>query len=349
MSNFFVASSSLSSPTLAAVRRLQADLGRVQMEIATGRNADAGLALGSAATASVSLRQAQSWHEAILQTNAMAAARLDVGQAALDGVAQTAQNFLGALLGARGSESARGGIASQAKAALVSLADQLNAEMAGTYLFAGANAADKPLTSYFSQQGIASRQNIATAFATAFGMSQSDPAIGSIGASAMSSFLDGALAGEFSEAAWTATWSTASSENSTARISTDEFIDVSASANDQVFRQLAQAYAMVSDLGGDALNPETFGVVLDKAVTLVGGALADLATVRSTLGIVRERIAAASDRLTLRNTVISNRLANMEEVDPYVSATAANTIITQLQASYAMTARIQDLSILNYI
>lgn len=349
MSSFFIATSALSSPTLAAVRQLQSELGRVQKEIATGRHADAGLTLGTGAAASVSLRQARSWHEAMLQTNAMMASRLDVGQTALNGVAETAQRFLDALLGSRGSQAARTGIASQAKAGLVSLGDQLNTQLAGSYVFAGANSADKPMPGYYSATDPASRQSVAAAFATAFGMPQSDPAVASIDAADMSLFLDGAFADEFIETAWTATWSTAASQNATARISTEEFIEVSASANEQVFRQLAQAYVMVADLGGNELNPETFGVVLDKAVTLVGGALADLATLRADLGIVQERVAAASDRLGARNSVIANRLAKMEEVDPYLSATAANSIVTQLQASYAMTARIQDLSILNYI
>jgi flagellar hook-associated protein 3 FlgL len=348
MSSLFISSSALSGAARTAVMKLQVDLARAQKELATGRLADTGLSLGAATVEGVALRQSQAWHEAIVRTNASAAARLDVSQSALDGMGKTAQNVLSALLGARGSTAGRAEIANQAKAALVSLTDQLNTELAGVHVFGGDNSADIPMAGYYAPAAT-SRQSVAAAFTMAFGMSQTDPAVGTIGAQAMSQFLDGAFVAEFADAAWMGNWSVATSQNAIARIAADEKIEVSANANEATFRVLSQAYVMVADLGGQNLSQDTFNMVLDRATKLIGNALNGLAAVRSRLGTAQDRVSSASERLATQGNIIANRLTKTEGVDSYEAATAANQIMTQLQASYAVTARIQQLSILNYL
>jgi flagellar hook-associated protein 3 FlgL len=349
MSNFFISSSALAGSARTAVSKLQLDLARAQKEIATGKLADAGLSLGTHTSEGVVLRQAQAWHEAIVHANANVAARLDTSQSALDGMEQTAQGFLNALLGARGSTAGRAEIAGQAKAALNSLVDQLNTQVGGVHVFAGDNGGETPLAGYYAPANAASRQGITAAFSSTFGMAQTDPAVSSISALSMTQFIDGAFANEFSDAAWTANWSMASTKNATARIAVDEKIEISANANEPVFRALSRAYVMVADLGGQNLNPDTLNAVLDKATKEVGTAMGGLASVRARLGTSQERVAAATSRLEIGNTIIANRLSKTEAVDPYTAATTANQIMTQLQASYSVTARIQQLSLLNYL
>jgi len=349
MSNFFISTNAISSPTRTAVMRLQSDLARVQNELATGRLADAGLSLGAGTAETLTLRQTQTWQSAVAATNAIATSRLDAGQSALSGMVKSAQDFQDQLVGSLGAGAARATIGGSAQSALAELTNQINVEFSGVHLFGGDNGAAPPLADYYATAGSAGRQGVMAAFSAAFGVAPGDASVASITADQMSQFLDGAFAAQFSDPSWTANWSGASSRNAAAQISSDETVEVGANANEKPFRQVAEAYVMVADLGGDRLNSATFQVVLDKAATLVGTAISGLAAIQSRLGISQQRVTSAGERLSVQGNIIANRLTHIERVDPYQATTAANGLITQLQASYAATAQIQKLSILNYL
>ena len=349
MSNLFISTASMSGAGLAAIRSAQEQLVRLQKEVATGKIADTGLELGHRSKEPVGLHQTLAMTEAIKGTNAIVLARLDTSQTSLAGIEKTAQDFLGALLGARGSSAASAQIESQARAALRSIGALLNSEVGGVYVFGGQSSAGPPMTDYLAASGSAARQSVQQAFSAAFGIASDDPAVGQIDAAAMRAFLDGPLEAELADPAWSARWSQATSEGPVARIALGEMQEVGASASEAPFRQLTKALVMVGDLGGAALNAQTRQVVLDEATSLIGSAMTGLASIRSRLGIAEERTTAANERLSLQSDIAQSRLQRIETADPYETATALNELMTRLDASYATTARIQKLSLLDYL
>jgi flagellar hook-associated protein 3 FlgL len=187
------------------------------------------------------------------------------------------------------------------------------------------------------------------AFVAAFGFEQSDPAVATISPDAMATFLATAFADEFGAAQWGARWSTASSLEQEHRIAPDERVRLTTNANALAFRQLAEAYVMVSDLGGSALSPAAQDVVAERAIGLVGAAISSLAAERAEIGVAEERIASASALLGVQAQATAHRLGDLEGADVFAAATAANDLMTRLEASYAMTARLQRLSLLEFI
>lgn len=348
MSNFFISTGSMSGAARSSIAGAQAELVRRQKEIASGKIADAGLELGYGTRETTALRQALSWSEAIQGTNALQAARLDVSQSRLAEMETVANSFVSGLLAARGS-SETAPILTQSATAMKSLVDGLNSELAGEYVFGGMASDEPPLHDYFQAGGSPGRSAVQQAFQAEFGIPAGDPAANSIDPAAMAAFLDNAFAGQFTDPAWTSTWSRAASENPTIRIALGEQHEVGANANEAPFRLLAQAYVMVGDLGVGSLNQQTRDVVLAKATELAGAAMSGLVGVRSRLGIAQERIATATERLSAQGDIVSQRLAKVENVDPYAAATELNELLTRLEASYATTARIQRLSLLDYL
>lgn len=349
MSNFFIASSSIAGAARASVMRLQTDLARSQKEIASGRSADLGLARGTGLSEMVSLRQALTLNESILQSNALAASRLDASQAALTDVATTVQGVLDALVGLSDGMTSGAATVAQAKAALGSLTSSLNAELAGVQLFSGDDAARPSLVEFYADAGSPARTSIEAAFVGAFGVFPDDPAVAAISSSQMSSFLDGAFAAQFADPAWGTNWSGASSTNASSRIAAGESIEISANANEAPFRKFAQAYSMMAELGGVGLNLGAFKAIAERATALVGSAIVEVDTIRARLGTSQERVKSADDRLAIAGRIMTNALNKAETIDPYQAAVTVNTIMNQLQASYSATARIQQLSILNYL
>ena len=70
---------------------------------------------------------------------------------------------------------------------------------------------------------------------------------------------------------------------------------------------------------------------------------------RTTVGIATERVSKAEDRLQAQEDILTKSLGSMENVDPEEAATRLNTMKTLLETAYAVTAKIQQLSLANYL
>lgn len=343
-----ISTAALSEATRLSLAKLQAKLAEAQKEVTTGRHADVGLNLGYRTGETISLRQEHLRLQTITDTNSVVTTRLDAAQGALKGLAETAQDFLGQLMAAASSNQAQQALQTQANAALSTLADVLNTTVDGASLFAGINADVKPLTDY-NAPGAANAQAVANAFTSAFGIPQSDPAVANISSDDMQTFLDTTFAGLFDPSAWSGTWSAASDQNIKSRISSSELLETSVSANDETFRQLASVFTMVADLGTTTLNADAFQTVVGNATRIMSQALNGLTNVQADLGVAQERIAKANDRMSIQMDIMSTHIGALEGVDPAEASTRVATLLTQVETAYAMTARINQLTILNYL
>jgi flagellar hook-associated protein 3 FlgL len=345
----FIATSAIASASRQSIMTLQAKLAQAQKEVASGRFADVGLSLGYKTGESVSLRQEMTRLQTITDTNGLVSTRLVASQSALKSMADDAQSFLQQLIAARDGGSGAAIVTTQAKAGLASFTDALNTSVDGAYLFSGINADVKPLTAYDQDPPSAAQDATAAAFQAAFGMAQSDPGVSGISAADMQTFLDGAFAGLFDDGNWSANWSSASDQNIKSRISSSELVDASTNANAPAFRQLASAYAMVADLNVQDLDSDAYKAVIDQAIKLVGGATQGLTGLQADLGTAQERVAHANDRMSVQIGVITNHIGVLEGVDPAEASTRIASLMTQIETAYAMTARLQQLSLLNYL
>lgn len=328
---------------------LQAKLIEAQKESSTGRYADVGMTLGYLTQRTVSLRQDHARLQTFRDTNVVASARLELTQTTLDGVAEAAEAFLSTLMAARAAPSSASVAITDAKNKLTSFTAALNTTVNGTHIFSGVNTDVKPITTYFDTPASPAQTAMANAFTAEFGMAQSAAGVENITGAQMEAFLDGAFADLFDSANWTTTWSSASDQNITSRISTNERIETSTNANAEPFRALAQAYTMIADIGLEELDSEAYLAVINKAIEVVGQATADLTQLRAGLGTSQERIAAANDRIDIQKSLLNEHIVQLENVDPYEATVKVNSLLTQIETAYALTARLQNLSLLNHI
>ncbi len=104
---------------------------------------------------------------------------------------------------------------------------------------------------------------------------------------------------------------------------------------------------MAADLGANALDVPARNVVLDAAVVAAGEAIGDMVALRSEMGSDQERVSRANDALELQVAHLNEQVVRFESVDPYETATRINLLISQIETSYALTARISQLSLTN--
>jgi len=343
-----VSTKSLFEATRAALLRSQSGLVAAQKETTTGRHADVGKSLGFLTGHAVSLRNDYAQLGAIRDANGIAETRLSATQSVLEGLAEDAQSFLGSLIGARSADGGARVLAAAAEARLKSLVNGINTTIDGVHIFAGIASDSAPLEDYFGNPAPAS-QAVANAFYAAFGLTPSDPGVSGISKADMEMFLAGDFAALFEEPSWSTNWSKASNENISSRISTNEVIATSANANASAMRKLVSAYVMVADLGGQQLNDGAIQAIVDAAIEAAGGAIQELTGLRTELGIAEDRIATANERMSIAMDVLSKHVTNLEAVDPYEASLRVTSLLTQIETAYALTARLQQMSLIYHL
>ncbi|KZM48031.1 flagellar hook-associated family protein [Labrenzia sp. OB1] len=321
---------------------------KLSIEMSSGRKFDVGLDLGSRTGESVSLRAEFHFLNGIVDTNALTASRLDVSQAAMSDMLGDAQGFLSTLIALREDGGSAEIVQSDAQGSMELLVSRLNTQLNGNFVFAGINSDQEPVADYLDP---ASPNKLAAdaAFFAEFGITQSDPAVSAITPAAMDAYLNGAFDALFQDPAWGTDWSGASDSVTVSRISASETVNSSVSANEQAFRDLAQAYTLMADLGNENLDQGTYKQVLNKAIEKLGNGIAGVTSAMGKLGNVQEQVNLASDRLQVQTDILNSRINDLENVNPEETSVRLNTALTQLETTYAVTARMQGLSILNYI
>jgi flagellar hook-associated protein 3 FlgL len=345
----FTSTKSLNDGNRINVLKLQKQLLKAQRELASGRLSDVGATIGGRTSETVSLRLQYARFTTLRETNAVAKTRIDATQAALASFIESAQDFVSAVITARDANNGATIAQQQGQSALSQLLDGLNTTIAGEHLFSGINTTARPFDDYYATPTPASRTAVATAFTLAFGTTQSDPSNDGITPSAMQTFLDTGLSALFDDPAWTTDWSGASSQNLRSRISGTEDVESSANTNESPFRKLAKAFTMIADLGVENLNRAAFGTVADTAARIASEAIEEMTVVQGRLGTSAARIEGANERMSAQLNILNTQIDSLEQVDPFEASTRVTTLLTQIETAYALTARVQRLTILNYI
>jgi flagellar hook-associated protein 3 FlgL len=344
----FVSSQAISKALSYQLSRLQSDMMKAQTENSTGKHADVGLVLGARTGQAVALDRDIDRLKALSDSNGLVATRLDSTQDALTRITSEAESFLSALTVGGGGDTERQVLQATGKNALETVTSVLNTSLNGEYIFAGVNTDVRPINKY-GDPGAPNKIAFDNAFQTYFGFTQSDPAVENITAVQMDDFLTNTVQPMFSGADWQANWSNATDEPITSRIALSETAETSVSANSEGIQKLAMSASVISDLLQIPLNQNARDVLIQKSRTMVAEAISDIQNVQAKIGLVQNRVDSANERISMQVDIMTTNLDDMQGVDPYEAATRVNDLLGQIQTSYALTARIQQLSILNYL
>ena len=135
------------------------------------------------------------------------------------------------------------------------------------------------------------------------------------------------------------------------RLAEGETVAVQLTANDKVFRDILQNVAIaaiVSD-AGFALSDEEQRSLLRDAGTATLRAQADLTAERASVGAAQARIDELATRNAAEQTALTYAKGALLQADPYETATELEAVQFQLQSLYTITARMSDLSFVNFI
>ncbi len=327
-----------------SMSRMQAELISGQKEVQSGKVADTGLAIGVRTGKTVSLSRDIQRLDSIVGSNTLVSSRLTATQNSLNQLSEAASTFLTALTSASSGDSNPETTRQAAASMLQALTGIVNSSFNGEHIFAGVNTDVVPLDDYFAS-GSTGKAAFDAAFLAEFGFAQDDAAANGITPEDMQAFLDGAVNDQFLGAGWQANWSGATQQGITSRIALNETAETSVTANVEGIRKLTMAATAVTSLFEGPLNQKTLSSIADAAMKMVGEAMGDLAQTQAKAGFTEQRIAHATDRVSMQIDLFKTFLQDLEGVDPYEASTRVNALISQIETSYALTARIQQLSL----
>lgn len=342
-----VSSLTLSSSLRLGVRRMQAELSNAQKEVSSGRVADIGLALGGTAKQSVTLNRDLARVKNIVDTNALASSRLSATQDALSQLSKSGQDYLQALSANRGANVSPEILQTAASNSLAAMTTLLNTSLNGEYIFGGTNTDAKPFTDY-SASGSAAKQALDDAFSGYFGFTQNDAQAATLTYSDLDGFLD-TLQTQFAGPDWSATWSKSSDGGMETRIGLNETAQTSIGINDAAFRNFALATSVVANLFSSNIGANARAAVTQRGIDLIGQATGGIAVVQARIGLQQGRVSDATDRLQAQADLYDRHIQSLEGIDPYEASTQVSTLLEQIENSYALTKRIQQLSLAQYL
>jgi flagellar hook-associated protein 3 FlgL len=329
---------------------------QAEVEVSTGRHADPYAALGSRSIEAMSTRAAYERTLGRIESNTLLQNRLDLMATSLSNVREAAQEVLTmAMTNQDPSSASPQYMKDLARDAYDTIASFMNASYNGKSLFGGVASDKTPLITW-------SKANAAT------GYSPADVMAGIVGAgitdatdaAAKLAQVDAVFNGTPGDpaTAYEQTFYSGSplmtgatpTPRLNAQIDDNFEINYGVQANDKGFRDLMRGLAMIAS--GDPAtisDPDAYKAWVGEATKALGSGVSAVLSAESRTGSMQKQVEDATTRLSAKRDVYSLHISDLESVDPYVAATKLTSVETQLQASYAVTARLAQLSFLNFM
>jgi flagellar hook-associated protein 3 FlgL len=338
------------------VGSMQARLDHLVREVSSGRKSDADAAAGAGGASLLYQLRMQSDRATALKTSVtLAAQRLETAQSALTGLADVAQPLLGTV---RGWTSAMpqglAVVAEQARGVLHHVVSLLNTGFAGRAVFGGNDATTPPMRMADAPDGIlAVARGVLSDAAAAKGGPLTTEDLPALlhGPDGLSQVFDDTHQDPTRRYA-TAAYTGATEEQPTrVLIGARQTVQYDASANQPAFRDLIRGLSMLSllDAPSSALDDTARRTLLDQAADVLGTAHNGLNLLRGGLGAVQARLDAAVDTQQAAAQATEAQILSYVQTDTYGNATKISLLQTQLQATYALTAQISQLSLVRYM
>jgi flagellar hook-associated protein 3 FlgL len=165
----------------------------------------------------------------------------------------------------------------------------------------------------------------------------------------MNDYIDNVVSPQFLGSGWGTNWSNATDQPITSRIALNETAQTSVSANSVGTKKFMMAAAIVSDFMQGNLGQGARDALVDKASGLIADSLTDSASQQAQLGVIQNKVSGATDRIKSQVDLFQRNLQDLEGVDPYEASTRITSLLSQIETSYSLTARIQQLSLVNFL
>lgn len=326
---------SLSSRT--AIASQDRDVQQARQEMVTGLKADVYADKSFRAAQTLDLRNRLAQAEGYATSNRLLEGKLTIASELMGSMRTSAQEFQALSLSLSSGSQRRDVLQTEAQALLQTLTSQINTVYGGEYLFSGTATSTAGLQ--MPPGGIA--QSVlppgATPADAALQIAELDSYFGLNGAvPSVPSYLSQAYTG--------------SDAPLVARLDHTMSIEFGMTAADESLRQLLKGLSMYAQTNVDSLSdPAAYKAWVDEANIALNAGITGIQSHEVVLGNQQALLARTIERQEALSGIYNNRVMDIEGVDEFEVATRLESLSAQLEASYAVTVRLKNLSLLNFM
>ena len=106
---------------------------------------------------------------------------------------------------------------------------------------------------------------------------------------------------------------------------------------------------MLSEFGGSDLSQSAQQVLVTTATSLITQGVSSMTTTEAEVGASLSQITQANATMSSQMTILQTQIGNLDDVDANSVATQLNTLTTQIETAYQITAQLQKLSLAQYL
>ncbi|MEO9902825.1 flagellin [Nisaea sp.] len=332
-----VATLTMSLRAQNTVLNLQNQFSRAQEQVSTGKISQiySGLT-GDDARVSIQLREEIQTKESYVTTIEQVRTRTKIMESALTGIQDLAEQMRVELINQQeGKFDDTAPVLKQfADSAIDQLVSLLNTQSEGRYLFNGTDVSTAPV------------DDAATLKTAAFG---AIPAL-AVGNSAV---VIGASATHFgTDATWNNVAGLVPGQTKPFAFDAAEGVRLEfgeLANDDSTFEELFEVLSIFADVDFAAGLDNDYRALVNDGLARVETAADEIGLMIASLGTTQARMTDIESQHKDDNTLLSNQLDGVENVDPYEAAAEFQLLQGQLQAAYQTTASLRQLSLANYI
>lgn len=351
-----------SSLMSAIIRRdiaaeLDARLNNAATEASTGKKTDVYADLGLRSGSLLSLRTHEARNTGFLDSNALLSNRLSAMSTTLGDVRDTVQDFLELSIGFRdGGQPTASVLQEAARAAYEQIVSLINTPYEGTQLFAGTESVG-PALQHWADQNPATTLSPEDVMAAIVGGGITDAADAAAKAAEVELVFSSTSAtpgANFEATFYNGTPLEISpgvpSPRLSALIDTATTLTYGVQANDPALTETLKGLAMIASANpSDITDPAAYENWVGTAIDAIGAGHELIVTAEGRLGNLAQTLDNTIDRQTDRGDLYLNQLGDLEGVDPFEAANRVTALSTQLEATFAITARLSRMSFLNFM
>ncbi len=328
------------------VGRLNNEIDRASTELATGRHAAIFEAAGANTSRAFDLRGDLQRTEGFLVSNRLIEARLDTTKQTLTEIRKVAEEFLTlAAQSAGGKSSTTEMLQENARRAFDRIAELSNTSYSGSRLLAGVAADQSALTRWAETAGGTTPEAVVAGIV---GGTITDTADAAAKSAALDDVFADAAGPGFSDVFYGG--APRDGARLTAQISQDVRLEFGVQADEQGFRDLMQGLAMFTTIDVSQIaDTAGYAAWVDEAMSKLGQGVGGVLALEVEVGTDQARLEDEIDNLSLRRDILNSERGEIEGVDPYDAALRLSDLEARLEATYTVTARLQNLTFLNFI
>ncbi|MBE9637136.1 flagellin [Salipiger mangrovisoli] len=325
-------------------------LSRAEQELSTGYKADVYKSIGLGATEALSLNATLDRDEAQSTTNKLVLSRLEMITQSLGAMRESVQDVLDVAVSNAGQATdASSGMQIAAKAALDAFIGQAGQAYGGSALFAGTSNVTNALQGWSETQAGSGLSPQGVIGGLLSGGLNSVADVDSVLAEIDAIFSDSATDPDTN---FQTLFYNGSTGTAPARANLGDGVSISygVQADAEPFRQVLKGLVMLASYDPASISDSAaYSSWVNEAITAISAGTAGLLDAETQVSTVAARLESQNEQIADRAVLYKTRLMELDGVDAYDAASNVTMLQAQLEASYTVSARLSNLSFLNYM